>query len=387
MEWLASEHARALPLDVGLVGVTILTIATQSVIVGFHFMFVILTLAALMLPFRGFVTRLVAWVGVSTALLLWAVTSLDVPADELTEIPILSVVLALVFLVARARAAATAAANSELQERNDIERRDLEQQLEQAQRRDLIGRASAGLSHDLRNVFHVVKGCTTEVVEDAEASAAWSDLQRSCLDEVESAADRGLAILDELLWLGRQHESILQVTDLNNSIRQLEPLLRRLKRREVILRLDVPATERLVRIDRVGLSQILMNLVSNANDAIVGNGNITVSARPVVTRSQSADGPSTMLTVTDDGRGFTSDELSMAFEDGFTTKGQGHFGLGLATVCRIVDRCGASMQIDSSPNDVTTISILFASPDSISASLGDSDFEATVSSSIERASF
>ncbi len=130
-----------------------------------------------------------------------------------------------------------------------------------------------------------------------------------------------------------------------------------------MLRFDIPVNECLVRIDRVGLSQILMNLVSNANDAIVGKGNITVSARPVVTASTRADGPSTMLTVSDDGQGFTSDELSNAFDDGFTTKGEGHFGLGLSTVWRIVERCGGSMQIDSSPNDLTTISIMFASPD------------------------
>jgi signal transduction histidine kinase len=384
--WFASEHLRTLPLDVGLAGITILTIATQAVVAGFHVIFVVLILAALMLPFRGFVIRLVVGMGICTALLVWAITSLDVPPDELAEIPILTLVLVLVFIVAQARATAAAetrAANAEMQRRTELESRELRQQLEQAQRRDLIGRASAGLSHDLRNVFGVVKGCTAEVAEDA---VGLTDLQRSCLDEVATAADRGLSILDELLWLGRQHDSVLQVTDLSTSIRQLEPLLRRLTRPGVFLRLDVPETECLVRIDRVGLSQILMNLVSNANDAIVGKGNITVSARPVITPSTRAAGPSTVLTVADDGRGLTPDELSSAFDDGFTTKGEGHFGLGLSTVWDIVERCGGSMQVDSSPNEVTTISIVFAGPDSVDGPPGDPRFDATVSSSAERAS-
>jgi signal transduction histidine kinase len=380
--WLASRHLRTLPLDVGLVGITILTVMTRAVIPGFHFMFVVVILAALMLPFRGFVIRFAVWMGVSIALLVWAVTSLDVSPDELAEIPILAVVLVLVFLVAQARAKAAAesrAANAELVQRTELESRELRQQLEQAQRRDLIGRASAGLSHDLRNVFSVIKGCTAEA---AEQNVGWSEPQRSCLDEVGSAADRGLAILDELLWLGRQHDSILQVTDLSTSIRQLEPLLRRLTRRGVVLRLDIPERECLARVDRIGLIQILMNLVSNANDAIVGNGNITVSARSLITPATRTDGPAAVLTVADDGRGFTSDELSTAFEAGFTTKGDGHFGLGLSTVWDIVERCDGSMQIDSSPGDVTTISILFASPDSISGPSDDADFEASISSGV-----
>ena len=225
-----------LPLDLALVAVTVLTIATEAVIEGFHIMFVVLVLAALMLPFRSFVIRLGVWMGVSTALLVWAITSLDVPMNELTELPILTVVLVLVFLVARARARAAAeseAANAELQERTERERRDLERQLEQTQRRELVGRASAGLSHDLRNVFTAIQGCAAEVKEETEAdgTATVSDLQRYCLGEIESATNRGLAILDELLCLSRQNESILQVTDLDNSVRQLEPLLRRLTRR------------------------------------------------------------------------------------------------------------------------------------------------------------
>jgi two-component system cell cycle sensor histidine kinase/response regulator CckA len=215
-------------------------------------------------------------------------------------------------------------------------------------------------------VFTVIKGCTAEVEEEtgADATPTLSDLQRYCLGEIQSAADRGLAILDHLLCLSRQNESILQVTDLSSSIRQLEPLLRRLVRPGVILRLDVPADECLVRIDRVGLSQILMNLVTNANDAITGNGNITVAARPVVARSIGDDEPTAVLTISDDGRGFTPDELSRSFDDGFTTKGDEHFGLGLATVWRIVERNGGSMQIDSSPEDATTISIMLTGPGS-----------------------
>ena len=125
-----------------------------------------------------------------------------------------------------------------------------------------------------------------------------------------------------------------------------------------------------------------MNLVSNANDAIVGNGNITIAARPVISRSVGDDEPVAVLTVSDDGRGFTADELSRAFDDGFTSKGEGHFGLGLATVWRIVERNGGSMQIDSSPDDATTVSIMLTGPSSTGTTSHD-ESDITPSASVD----
>ena len=369
--WLVSPHLLTLPLDLGFIAITVITIFTREVVVGFHTIFVLLAVTALMLPFRGFVIRLAIWTTVEVALIAWAISSLDVPSAELSEIPILTSVLILIFLVAQARSQAAAESSAmmvELQRRTDLEQSGLRQQLEQGQRRELLGRASAGLAHDLRNIFTVIRGSINEVLEDADTlqlartgSSAVTSTQS--LNDVDSAAERGLDIVDQLLWLGRQHDSILEVTDLNSATRQLEPLLRRLTRPSVILRVEVPDDECLVRIDRVGLSQILMNLVSNANDAIVGSGTITVSTRKSITPIGRDSTPRTMLLVTDNGPGFSPERLATAFDEGTTSKDDTHYGLGLSTVWRIVERCGGSLQIDSSASTGTSVSIGFQAPD------------------------
>jgi signal transduction histidine kinase len=360
-EWLASDHGSNLPLDLGLVGALVLALATKEVVVWFHMIFVLLVVAALMLPFRQFVIRLVVWMTITVALVTWAITSLDTQSDEITELPLLTLVLVLVYLVAQARARAARDAErafAEVERRTEVERDVLQRQLEDAQRRELIGRASAGLAHDLRNVFVVISGCVDEVHERAAVGAGGAlEDDMSC---VGAAAERGLAIIDDLLWLGRRHDYETRVTDLGESIRQIEPFLRRMVRPGITLRVEAPAQPSLVFIDHVGLSQVLMNLVANAIDAIEGTGHITVSTRQSVSGSAGGElNTTTSISVTDDGVGFTKQAIEHAFEADFTTKSGAHGGYGLPTVWRIVDRCGGSIQIDSSPDSGTSVILRF----------------------------
>lgn len=367
-DWLASDHVSNLPLDLGLIGALAAALVTREVVLWFHVIFVLLVLAALMLPFKQFVVRLVVWMAITSGLVIWAVTSLDTPSDEITELPLLTLVLILVYLVAQARSRAARQvelAHDELEERTELEQEALHQQLEDAQRREMIGRASAGLAHDLRNVFVVIKGCADDLdthdvtITARDGAGRVNEHVYSCVSDLGLAADRGLAIIDDLLRLGQRNDEESRSTDLGLAIRQIEPLLRRMVRPGIILRVEIPERSSFVRIDRVGLSQILMNLVANAADAIDGTGNIAVR----FPRSVSANGdpaPTTSIMVTDDGTGFTREALERAFETDFTTKTGAHGGYGLPTVWRIVDRCGGSIQIDSSPEAGTTVSLRFA---------------------------
>ncbi len=235
--------------------------------------------------------------------------------------------------------------------------------------RELVGRASAGLAHDLRNVFVVIRGCVDEVGSGvgqahaglANGEPATVEVDPACLRDVSAASDRGLAIIDDLLWLGRQNDYDLRVTDVADAFRQSEPLLRRLVHKGITFTMDIPSTETLVRIDRVGLTQVMMNLVTNASDAIVGQGRIAVSTRETVTGTTGEPERTTSIIVSDTGSGFTREAMQRAFEPDFTTKDGNHGGFGLATVWRIVDRCGGAVQIDSAPGAGTTVAIRFAS--------------------------
>jgi signal transduction histidine kinase len=364
-EWFASEHGSTLALDLGLLGALVAALATKEVVMWFHAIFVLLVVAALMLPLRQFAIRLVVWMAVTVALVTWAITSLDTPSEELTELPLLTLVLVLVFLVAQARARAARDARlayEEIKRRGEVESQLLNRRLVEAQRRELIGRASTGLAHDLRNVFVVIDGCVDEIRQHADqvGSMDANELVDSCVKDLDAAAERGRAIIDDLLWLSRRHECETNVTDIGESMRQIHPFLRRMVRPGITLRLEVPEQPVFGRIDHIGLSHVLMNLVSNAVDAIEGVGHITVSTRQSVSVSTSGDvAAATSIVVSDDGVGFTEQAMAHVFEPDFTTKTGFHGGCGLATVRQIVDRCGGSVQIHSSPDSGTTIVLHF----------------------------
>ena len=98
----------------------------------------------------------------------------------------------------------------------------------------------------------------------------------------------------------------------------------------------------------------------NSVDAIEGVGHITVSTHQSVSGAAGDDPrPTASVIVADDGMGFTEQAIAHAFEPDFTTKSGSHGGYGLATVRRIVDRCGGSIQIDSSPVSGTTVTLQF----------------------------
>jgi len=350
----------------GLLGALTAALATKDVVMWFHAIFVLLVVAALMLPFRQFAFRLIVWMAVTVALVTWAITSLDTPSEELTELPLLTIVLVMVFLVAQARARAARDARlayAEIERRTEVESQLLHRRLDDAQRRELIGRASTGLAHDLRNVFVVIDGCVDEIHAHAgpvDSSDQANEPVDSCVDDLAAAAERGLAIIDDLLWLSRRHEYENRVTDIGQSMRQIQPFLRRMVPPGISLQLEVPDQPVFGHIDHVGLSHVLMNLVSNAVDAIEGVGHITVSTRQSVSVSAGgACAATTSIIVSDDGAGFTEQAMAHAFEPDFTTKTGFHGGCGLATVRRIVDRCGGSTQIDSSPGSGTTIVLQF----------------------------
>ena len=344
------------PFDVGCVVVVVLAIVTRDVVLWFHVIFALLAFAALMFPFRQFAIRLVVGMAISSALVIWAVSSLSTPSEELTELPLLTFVLILIFLVAQSRARAAAEneqAQMALNLRADRDLQNLREQLERSQRLDLLGRTSAGLAHDLRNVFVMIRGCADDLNDASDQRV------RDAGSDVSSASDRGLAIIDELLTIGRQHHHGTDEVDLRSAVSDLAPILRRLTRRGVEVCVEVPDRETLVEVDKITVSQILMNLVSNANDAIDGPaGKIVVSAKIVATKDPTLGiGRSAVLSVSDNGGGFDHAALSQAFAAGYTTKGPDHSGLGLATVWQLADRLGGTVHLESCEGRGTSVSV------------------------------
>ena len=339
-------------IDLGLVVSATMAVLTEQVVVWFHLIFVLLVIAALLLPFKMLVVRVVIWTIVSTLLVTWAVIELDVPSDELSELPILTLVIAIVFLVARSRAKhhddlieSRRIINEQLQ----VERDNLRLQLEQSQRLDVLGRASAQMAHDLLSVFTIIRGCADDLAE------AGSVEQRAAATDVLEAVERGNDMLSEFLVAGRAQVTPPSVIDIGAAVRRAEPMLKHLIRPGIVLDIATPNDPAFVAIARTELVQVLMNLVSNAVDAIDGDGAITVLVDSAVsTRGNNrVTERSATLTVHDSGRGLVGSDITCVFDPGFTTKRGPHSGLGLAMVSDIVARAGGDVDLASRSGGTT----------------------------------
>jgi len=243
------------------------------------------------------------------------------------------------------------------------ERKDLEEDLREAQKIESIGRLAGGIAHDFNNLLVPIIGYTDVAagkLEDAHPAT-------SHLFQIKDAAERAKALTHQLLAFGRKQMLDMQVLDLNAVYWDFEKILRRLigEDIEIIHKLDEGIDK--VRADRSQVQQILMNLAVNARDAMPGGGTLLIETANVelddefAARYESVSaGPHVMISVTDTGHGMDQETLKQVFEPFFTTKGRGKgAGLGLATVYGIVKQHNSSIWATSEPNEGTSFKIYF----------------------------
>jgi PAS domain S-box-containing protein len=256
--------------------------------------------------------------------------------------------------------------------RDVTERQRLEMQLRQAQKLEAIGQLAGGIAHDFNNLLTAILG----FADLAAASLPPADPARVCVSEVRRAGERAADLTRQLLAFGRQQLVQPRVLDINDVIRGIEPLIRRLIRENVQLMLalgdDVPP----VRMDPTHIEQVLVNLATNAADAMPHGGTLTVAtstgagtAGDLPPRAAEEPELRVRLAVHDTGTGMDDATLQHIFEPFFTTKASGRgTGLGLATVYGIVKQNGGDIRVSSMVGRGTTFEIeLPAVPDAPSA--------------------
>jgi PAS domain S-box-containing protein len=243
------------------------------------------------------------------------------------------------------------------------ERKLLEAQVRQAQRMEALGQLAAGVAHDFNNLLTIISGYSELV---ADALPAGSDA-RELVAQIRDAGDRGTALTRQLLAFSRQ--SILEpmIVDLGDVVRGNEQLLRRLIGESIRLstRLDPGAGS--VKVDPGQVSQVLMNLASNARDAMPAGGELTirteggeVDAETAAKHPAVVPGRYVVLAVGDTGSGMTPEVQARIFEPFFTTKGPTDgTGLGLATVHGIVQQSGGFVEVESVPGEGTVFRLYF----------------------------
>jgi two-component system, cell cycle sensor histidine kinase and response regulator CckA len=238
-----------------------------------------------------------------------------------------------------------------------IDRTVPDEPLAQTQRYEAMGRVTAAVAHDFNNLLTIISGyAELGRAECSDASAT------ECFGEIASAGRKASELIRQLLEFGGHHELSATAVDLNDAVRSLSPLMRRVIPAGVELRLDLSPRPVPVFVDATQLEQVLLNLVLNGRDAIAERGTITIStmtdAPSGVTRDWCTR--SGWIQVADTGSGIPPDVLPHIFDPFFTTKASElGTGLGLATIHGIVTQSAGAIFVDSVPGEGTTMTVAF----------------------------
>jgi two-component system cell cycle sensor histidine kinase/response regulator CckA len=229
---------------------------------------------------------------------------------------------------------------------DNSQRRALEERLRQSAKMEAVGRLAGGISHDFNNLLTAILGFARLGLTRLEKG---SPLERD-LREIEKAGRRAASLIAQLLAFSRPQGGAVQRVDLDASIRDMQPMLRRLVREDIDLDLRLEAGGSAL-IDPAQIEQVVVNLVVNSMEAIPGLGRIEVATFHV----DEPSGPQVCLRVQDDGIGMPREVRERIFEPFFSTKQQqSGTGLGLATVYAIVDQAGGTIKVESEPGQGAT---------------------------------
>ncbi|HEY5934489.1 MAG TPA: PAS domain S-box protein [Kofleriaceae bacterium] len=249
------------------------------------------------------------------------------------------------------RATADAIAVGIRRNRAELVKDSLEAQLRQAQKLEAIGSLAGGIAHDFNNILSVILSYGDLIKSDLPPGHALL----ADIDEISNAASRAAGLTRQLLAFSRRQVLQPRVLNLNEVVRDLKSMLRRLLSEDIELAIVLDPTIRNVHADPGQIEQVLMNLVVNARDAMPQGGTVTIeSANATLDAAFATDhvgvtpGPHTMLSVTDTGHGMDASVRARIFEPFFTTKeiGKGT-GLGLSTVFGIIRQSNGTIWVDS----------------------------------------
>jgi two-component system cell cycle sensor histidine kinase/response regulator CckA len=243
------------------------------------------------------------------------------------------------------------------------ERKKLEQQLLHAQKMESIGQLAGGVAHDFNNILGAIVGYGNLLQRKIQDDGT----SREYLANILTSAERAASLTHGLLAFSRKQVVNPQTVNLNSSIRRFEKFLGRIIGEDIVLTTVLTGEVLSIYVDVSQLEQVLMNLATNARDAMPKGGRLTIETEQahlddeyVRTRGYGVPGSYALLSVSDTGEGMDAQVQKKIFEPFFTTKETGKgTGLGLAIVYGIVKQNNGYINVYSEPGKGTTFKLYF----------------------------
>jgi len=251
--------------------------------------------------------------------------------------------------------------------RDDTERKKLEERLNRAEKMEGLGRLAGGVAHDLNNVLGILVGYSELL---AEAVPEGSPL-KSYANNILQSGIRGAAIVQDLLTLARRGVIVSEVVNINQVVADYlkTPEFEKLEFYYPEVKISTDLAEQLLNIkgSPIHLGKTVMNLVSNALEAVSGTGEVTIRTgnryldTPIRGYDAIQEGDYAVLTVSDTGSGISADDLDKIFEPFYTRKAMGRSGtgLGLAVVWGTVKDHNGYIDVRSEEGKGTTFTLYF----------------------------
>ncbi|MBK6880365.1 MAG: response regulator [Elusimicrobia bacterium] len=241
----------------------------------------------------------------------------------------------------------------------DIEdRRQLEDQVRQAQKMDAVGRLAGGVAHDFNNLLTAINGYSDLLLRALEEG----DPRRADVEEIKDTAARAAALTQQLLAFSRRQITQPTVMDVNTVVGRVEKMLRRLIGEDIALKTVLAPELHRTRADVGQIEQVIMNLSVNAREAMPQGGTLILETANVSLgpEAEAPAGDYALLTVTDTGCGMDPAVAEHLFEPFFTTKDKRRgTGLGLSTVYGILQQAGAHIRLTTIPGQGTAFRLYF----------------------------
>lgn len=244
----------------------------------------------------------------------------------------------------------------------DISRRKtLEKQLQHSQRMEAIGTLTGGIAHDFNNILTVISG----YVGLLQSQITDNPKLLSKIMKIGEAAERGSKLTHGLLAYSRKKSEPSTPLDLNHLILKTQDFLERVIGERFDKKLEICSDSLVVMADHSQLEQVLINLVTNARDAMIHGGLLTIKTEPTEIDGSFCQmygygepGPYALMTVSDTGTGIPKEIHQKIFDPFFTTKDTGKgTGLGLAMAWGIVKQHKGYISVDSAPDQGSTFKI------------------------------